>query len=192
MILYRCRWSYCHHTGAIALWNNRPKRIFNSNLAKSLCLVTQCSIVKSFWNLAQTYSVKIAKTIVLCNRDFAKFEFKMRFGRISYVATAPWVFALRPYSSPPWQNGRDIADDVFKCIFTNVKFLIRISLKFAPKGPIDNNSILVQLMAWRLAGDKPLSEPMLTQFIDTRIYAVPGESYAMFRWRQWQWPRCCF
>ena len=28
-------------------------------------------------------------------------------------------------------------------------------------GPIDNNTALVQLMAWRRIGDKPLSEPMM-------------------------------
>ena len=28
-------------------------------------------------------------------------------------------------------------------------FLIRISLKFVPKGPVDNESALVQVMAWR-------------------------------------------
>ena len=45
--------------------------------------------------------------------------------------------------------------------------LIKISREFAPKGPIDNDPTLVQLMAWRWIGDKPLSEPMLTQFVDT-------------------------
>ena len=30
-----------------------------------------------------------------------------------------------------------------------------------PKGPIDNIQALVQIMAWRRPGDKPLSEPML-------------------------------
>ena len=35
------------------------------------------------------------------------------------------------------------------------------------KGQIDNTSILVQLMARRRTGDKPFSEPMLTQFTDT-------------------------
>ena len=44
------------------------------------------------------------------------------------------------------------------------------SLKFVPKGPIDNNSALVQVMAWRSTDDKPLPEPMLTQFTD--IYAA--------------------
>ena len=31
---------------------------------------------------------------------------------------------------------------------------------------IDNKSALVQVMAWRRTGDKPLPEPILTQFID--------------------------
>ena len=44
--------------------------------------------------------------------------------------------------------------------------MIKISLKFIPKGEIDNNTALVQIMAWRRIGDKPLSEPMLTQFTD--------------------------
>ena len=37
------------------------------------------------------------------------------------------------------------ADDIFRCIFMNAKFcaLIKISLNFAPKGPIDNNPALV-------------------------------------------------
>ena len=41
----------------------------------------------------------------------------------------------------PGQNGRDFADDIFKCIFVNEKFCIsiRISLKFVPNGPVDIN-----------------------------------------------------
>ena len=55
------------------------------------------------------------------------------------------------------------ADDTFKRIFLNenVSISIKISLKFVPKGPINNIPALVQIMAWRRSGDKPLSEPML-------------------------------
>ena len=62
----------------------------------------------------------------------------------------------------------NLADDIFKCIFMNEKvcILIRISLKIVPKGPIDNKSALVQVMVWRLRGDKPLHEPMMTHFTD--------------------------
>ena len=43
---------------------------------------------------------------------------------------------------------------------------IQVSLKFVPKDSIDNKSALVQVMACRLFGAKPLPEPMLTQFTD--------------------------
>ena len=61
-----------------------------------------------------------------------------------------------------------LADDNFKCIFLNVndRILIRISLKFVPRSPIDNKPALVRVMAWRRTGDKPLPEPMFTQFTD--------------------------
>ena len=60
------------------------------------------------------------------------------------------------------------ADDIFKCIFLNDidKILIQISLKRVPRSPIDNKPALVQVMAWRRIGDKPLSEPMLSRFTD--------------------------
>ena len=40
----------------------------------------------------------------------------------------------------PRQNGRHFADDTFRLIFLNlnVKILTKISLKFVPKGPINN------------------------------------------------------
>ena len=38
---------------------------------------------------------------------------------------------------------------------------IKISLKFVPKGPLNNIRALVQIMAWRRPGAKPLSEPIL-------------------------------
>ena len=62
-----------------------------------------------------------------------------------------------------------LVDDVFKCIFLseNIGSLIQISPKFLPKGPIYNKSALVQVMAWRQTGDKPLPEAMMTQFTDT-------------------------
>ena len=51
-----------------------------------------------------------------------------------------------------------MADD-FKCIFVNenIQISIKISLKFVPKVPINNILVLIQIMAWRLAGAKPLS-----------------------------------
>ena len=60
------------------------------------------------------------------------------------------------------QEGRHFPDGIFKCIILNdiVQISINISLKLVPKGPDDNCPALVQIMAWRRTGDKPLSEPM--------------------------------
>ena len=40
---------------------------------------------------------------------------------------------------------------------------IKISLKFDSNGSINNIPTLVQIMAWRRPGDKPLSEPMMVR-----------------------------
>ena len=78
------------------------------------------------------------------------------------------VTAVSLNSSPPRQNDRHIVDDIFNCIFVNDKFciLIKISLKVIPMGPIDNKPASVYTMVWRRIGDKPLSEPVLTQCTD--------------------------
>ena len=67
----------------------------------------------------------------------------------------------------PRQNGRRFADDTFKRIFLNenVRTSIKISLKFVPKGRINIIPALVQIMAWRRAGDKPLSGPMMVSLL---------------------------
>ena len=83
------------------------------------------------------------------------------------------VSELRVNTLRPRQNGRHFADDILKCIFfnENVWILIEISLKFVPKGPIDNIPALVQTMAWRRPGDKPLSEPMVVSLL-THIFVT--------------------
>ena len=65
------------------------------------------------------------------------------------------------------QNDRHFADDMFTSIFLNenIWILINISLKFVPEGQINNIPSLVQIMAWRPPGDKPLSEPMMVSLL---------------------------
>ena len=62
-----------------------------------------------------------------------------------------WHNTLRPR-----QNVRHFPDDIFKCIFLNenIWISIKFSLKFVPKGPINNIPALVQIMAiiWTNAG----------------------------------------
>ena len=69
-----------------------------------------------------------------------------------------WFNTLRPK-----QNGRHFAEDICKCIFLNenVWMAVKISLKYIPKGPINNIPALIKIMAWCRSGDKPLSEPMM-------------------------------
>ena len=70
----------------------------------------------------------------------------------------------------PRQIGRHFADDTFKRIFLNenVRISIKISLKYVPKGPINNNPALIQIMAWCRSGDKPLSEQWCLVYCVTR------------------------
>ena len=87
----------------------------------------------------------------------------------------------RPTVEPVWysntlmprQNGRHFAGDIFKCIFLNenVWIPIKILLTFVPKSQINNIPALVQIMAWRRPGDKPLSEPMLVR-LPTHICVI--------------------
>ena len=42
---------------------------------------------------------------------------------------------------------------------------MKILLTPVPKSPINNIPTLIQIMAWRQSGDKPLSEPMLVDLL---------------------------
>ena len=68
----------------------------------------------------------------------------------------------------PTKNGRQFADDPFKCIFLdkNIWISINISLEIVPKGSINTIPALVRKMTWRRQGHKPLFEPMMvTQWV---------------------------
>ena len=54
---------------------------------------------------------------------------------------------------------------VFQTTFSNANIwiLFKISLKFVPNGQINNSPELVEILAWRRSGDKPLSEPMMVR-----------------------------
>ena len=88
----------------------------------------------------------------------------------------------------PWQNGRHFPDDIFNRIFLNknVRIPINFSLKFVPKGPINNNPALVQIMAWRRSGDKPLSEPMMVSLL-THICVIRPQWVDVNKMHGWGW-----
>ena len=89
---------------------------------------------------------------------------------VSYSGTWQWDNTLWPRL-----NGRHFADDTFKQIFLNgnVRISIVISLKFVPKGPINNIPALVQIMAWRRPSYKPLSEPMMVSLATHICITLP-------------------
>ena len=54
------------------------------------------------------------------------------------------------------------------CWMKMYKFQLRFHRNLSgiiPKGPINNIPALVEIMAWRRPGDKPLSEPMMVSFL---------------------------
>ena len=107
----------------------------------------------------------------------------------------------------PRQNGRHMADDIFKCIFLNENLWIslKISLNFVPEVRINNIPALIQIMAWRRSGDKPLSGTMMVSLmthicvtrpqcvntqscgfeidIDFQLYSTMNMSILPYRWR---------
>ena len=116
--------------------------------------------------------------------------FRLPWGRTGHGPISepvmPWFNSLRPR-----QNERHLADDFFKSNFLNENVLISIktSLKFVPKGPINNIPALVEIMAWHRPGDKPLSEPRMESLLThicfnelmTQIF-IPHPSWANFSW----------
>ena len=79
-----------------------------------------------------------------------------------------WTLDPCLYTLRPTQNDRHFLDDNFKCILLNknASISINISLKFVTNVPINNFPAMVQMMAWRRPGDKPLSETMLAYVTD--------------------------
>ena len=91
----------------------------------------------------------------------------------TYGETGPPINILRPR-----QNGHHFPNDISKHIFLNenVWISMNISLKFVAECKINNIPSLVQIMAWRRRGDKPLSETMLVYFNDAYMSQQPCSS----------------
>ena len=115
-------------------------------------MIIYCQLGELKWNLnqnTQLFAYENASQAIACTMAAILF-------------CSQCVNTLRPR-----QNGRCFPDDIFKCIFLNenVYISIKISLKFVPKGPINNIPALVQIMAWCRPGDKPLPEPMMVSLL---------------------------
>ena len=117
-------------------------------------LVFPCSWLdcSSLWLIYMTgswlndkWSIKIAVILLadILFQHFCSFTLSYRFD----------INTLRP---------RQIVWSISRRHFLKMfEFWIKISWKFVPKSPINYIPALVQIMAWRHPGDKPLSEPMI-------------------------------
>ena len=92
-----------------------------------------------------------------------------------YLLIFVMVLSLQNNTLRPRQNCRQFSDDIFKCIFLNenMQTYIKLSLKFVPNIPVNNIPALVQIMAWRRPGDKPLSDPMMVRSLTLKCVTLP-------------------
>ena len=72
------------------------------------------------------------------------------------------------------QNCCQFADSIFIFIFLNENCwnFIQISLEFVSKDVIDNTLVLVEIMAWHQAGNKPLSEAMAVACMSQKAHRM--------------------
>ena len=165
---------------------------YRTGVQLSLCAPTHtdetCFFLPTHWHIeTSVYHVICAQFCLLCfvvialsisAEQYGLFTqiFQLQFGKKDHMERQIWMVQLQQNKAKPnhvhivWyttlrlrQNGRQFADDTFKCIFLNgnVRISIKIPLKFVRKGPINNIPKLVQIVAWRWPGDKPLFELML-------------------------------
>ena len=79
----------------------------------------------------------------------------------------------------PGQSGSHLSVDILIFLNKNLWLSITISWQFVPSGPINNILALVQIMAWRSPGNKPLFKPMI--LVCWRTYVTRP-----------QWLKCVF
>ena len=143
--------------------------VFNATqLSTFVWYFEQITLIYNPLNELYRRSLTSRSLLYICNGGFNPY----RVGDSTLTSGQPWS-QLPNRALTHW--GRDKMDDIFKCIFfnENISILIQISLKFVPKGPFDKNAALVQIMAWRRPGDKPLSEPMMVSLLTHKCVTRP-------------------
>ena len=140
-------------------------QFFNSTLNRFIGVTSQLMSFLQQKHILIQISLKLVSNGLINNKSslvqiMANKRQQAIFSELGHQSS--YINSLRPRL-----NRRPFADDIFKCIFLNENEWIspRISLKFVPKGPINNNPALVQIMTWRRSDDKPLSEPMMVNLL---------------------------
>ena len=154
-----------------------PRNKINNNkgtkIQENLKQVTiQRSIKTQITNHISNFFVNIGPTLA---KYSVGINCKLLYAKLHYKNCMLWTndkeeiirIMMSLNSLRPRQNGRHFADDTFRRILLNENIWtwLKNSLKIVPKVRINNIPALVQIMAWRRPGDKPLSEPMMVRLL---------------------------
>ena len=159
------------------------------------CLYTQMSTVftlptvTSIHNDSKPFSFISACFSRLCGRSARTYTNRPPLGQCDLRAS--WCICTSSKRDHKWLThwGRNKIDAISQTTFSNaisfnenVWIPIKISLKFVPKGRINNIPALVLIMAWRRTGDKPSSEPMIVSLL-THICVTRPQWVKVMTWR---------
>ena len=154
------------------LWasNKPPKFVYIVEIICKLIWVPSKQSLKNSKRSGKSQGISICETVAnfvliigILSKVDEPFNSYLNSFSSSVACMRCWTGSLLVNTLRPRQNGRRFADDTFKRIFLNENVWIshKISPKFVPEVQINNIPALVQIMAWRRPGDKPLSEPMM-------------------------------
>ena len=151
-----------------AAWSESNGSAFKLTMNEATSWVTPCNAAHGFVMEARTWEV-IDRSQHYVMSTWQSITMFYLYKRITSNEMRNMSIYLQYLNTlRPKQNGRRFPDDILKRIFLNENCLIlmKISLKSIAKGPINHILALVQIMAWRRSGDKPLSEPMMVYLND--------------------------
>ena len=156
-------WSYVffaltHRYTAVSLfrvrsWNNDIISSLHAELFKKIWITYEFSMNSWQWDHTCTQNCASWKIIPFWSFTFSAMAangLALEGARASTAMLLPTSLGKYPSlstrrvnSSPPGQNGRHFGRWQFQMHFENDRTLIRISLKFVPRGPFDNKPALV-------------------------------------------------
>ena len=96
---------------------------------------------------------------------------------VSVLETDPHVNEFTTHEERKWPPFCRIyfQMNLWKLLYFDLKFNWNVF-----PGSINNEPVVVQIMAWRRTGDKPLSEPMMTLFTDGHLHRSASINYAYY------------
>ena len=121
-------------------------------------VIDLCSLHKQpLWDSIYNHLV-----MMLCNDCISACYYRSRY-RLLFTFHSVWIYQLI-FPCTKWPPFADSFNRIFITEKFNISF--QLSLKIVPNVSIEYFGVLVQVMAWCRAGDRPLPEPMLTQSTD--------------------------